>query len=324
MASQRSQTRPTSSKTDPISSSAPKNTPKKPITFSKILELLEIQNPEQGDILRCHGLNKDRSSCRNHVLKALSSEIASIVRNLANSWHRSPSTLTLLGDLSKLVMCRRFHQGQASSKCSEWESKLPLTPSGRGCGLKTNGGRSRYVQSTCHDVRTSDPVSSKSPTVASTVPLSSTSHDRRQLRSQTSRVQPSETTDNTKVPTKARNNATASTSVPLGSDLPTPVSQRTRSKAQATSPSPASQATTTTFEPYTKTLPSLPVATRKLISKIQASISSNEQKSGWVYGFKRPNCSLIKIGTTTKTPRERLDTIGSNCNYTPELVSVLV
>jgi len=61
-------------------------------------------------------------------------------------------------------------------------------------------------------------------------------------------------------------------------------------------------------------------AAQHVMEKIKQRISKAETASGFVYGFRRPGCDLIKIGMTTKTVAERLRAIGTQCNYTPTVV----
>jgi hypothetical protein len=56
------------------------------------------------------------------------------------------------------------------------------------------------------------------------------------------------------------------------------------------------------------------------MEKIKEKITKAEFAAGFVYGFRRPGCDLIKIGMTTKTVAERLRTIGARCHYTPTVV----
>jgi hypothetical protein len=56
------------------------------------------------------------------------------------------------------------------------------------------------------------------------------------------------------------------------------------------------------------------------MEKIMEKISKAEFAPGFVYGFRRSGCPLIKIGTTNKSVAERLRAIGTRCNYTPTVV----
>ncbi|KAI1416076.1 hypothetical protein F5Y13DRAFT_206101 [Hypoxylon sp. FL1857] len=94
--------------------------PQWPKTPNDVRHLLNIQH---GDMLRCHGRAKHKSSCGNWLSKATVAEITELTRSIATSGSVTRRVLEILKDLASAVMCRRWHQ-EGGLKAQLWEQQL--------------------------------------------------------------------------------------------------------------------------------------------------------------------------------------------------------
>lgn len=101
---------------------------------------------------------------------------------------------------------------------------------------------------------------------------------------------------------------------------PSPLLRRTRAHAKADPNTPSkTPARICLFECLVSTR-SKRAAAEYLMKKIEEKISVGEVDDGYVYGFRRPDCELIKIGFTTTSTERRMRDIERDCKYPPQLV----
>ncbi|KAI2466648.1 hypothetical protein F4781DRAFT_404978 [Annulohypoxylon bovei var. microspora] len=92
-----------------------------PDTSIAIRHLLDIQH---GDTLKCHNRLSNKSMCRNPLSKATVIKITELTQSIASNKSIDHHVLELLKELASAVMCKRWHQDEASSKAQLWEKKL--------------------------------------------------------------------------------------------------------------------------------------------------------------------------------------------------------
>jgi hypothetical protein len=310
-------TRPTTPSPRPTTPSPRPSTPKRPPRRISAAEVLEQLGVTVGKSVKCHGRGKKSDHCGNWISKSNGARITAISRELAGDWRLSNTVLKLLEELSSLVLCGRWHQDQAPLKFKEWTAIIkskeaarepqpssspinPRTPTRQSAQYPANDTPETQMSS----VWTS-PRRSRSPLSTATTPNSTHSAGRTST--------PSPLDREPRQPKFERHQDQSYVS-------PTPISSRTRS---TTKDRPYQTARPTfkssTFEPFS-TVKSPLKAAEHVRAKIRQKISPQELPSGFVYGFRRPGCDLIKIGTTTKTVAKRLGSIASQCKYTPNVV----
>lgn len=302
---------------------APRPTPKLPtpkppvlrITSTEVLEQLGITT---GIRTPCHGRQQRGGGCGNWINKGNGERITSIARVLAEDLSLSSTALKLLEELSGLVMCLRWHQDQAPLKLKDWttlikskEASANASQTNKVTAAPRTPPRqlSRYREIETPETNVSalwtSPRQSRSPESAATTPDSSPSLGRTTIRP------PIENSLHQPVFGRLRDQSSPTTS---------PTSTRTRAAVRDSRNGPTTLASdSSAFEPL-PTAKSPLEAARHVMEKIKEKISKAEFASGFVYGFRRPGCDLIKIGYTTKTAAERLRAIGRQCKYTPSLV----
>lgn len=285
------------------------------ILVSEVLEQLKIA---VGQRTKCHGRGKSFDDCENWINKSNGERIVAISRELAEDWSLSSKVLKLLEELSKLVMCRRWHQDQSPSKLEDWTAVIKAKEASREtpqANKTTNSPHtptrrsSRYSPVETPETQTSSlwtsPRRSRSLESTATTPSSNLSWGR------------------TIIHLPLNGELSRSSNADLRREescvSPTPISSRTRSMTQGANRSAALVCDSRAFEPFSTVKSSLKAATY-VMEKIAEKISPAEFPAGFVYGFRRPGCDLIKIGTTTTTVAQRMRGIGTQCKYTPIVV----
>lgn len=68
--------------------------------------------------------------CRNSLSKVTMEELNTLIPTLINLLKKAGDGIeALLHKISSLVMCKRYHQGQAAGKCKTWIERLPTRDS---------------------------------------------------------------------------------------------------------------------------------------------------------------------------------------------------
>lgn len=275
------------------------------ITAVEVLERLGITTKSP---IQCHGRGKRIDHCGNWISRSNGERIGVISRELAGDWCLSNTVLKVLEELSGLVMCQLWHQDQAPSKLKEWITIMEY---------KEASKKPQFYNSAVHPqtpIRQSTRYSTIDTPETQTSPVwTSPRRSRTPLSTATTPDSILPSGSPTHPLTGARHREQSCVS-------PTPISSRTRSNINNGPDQSAASATNSfSFEPLSTTKSPLKAA-EYVMEKIKEKISTRELLSGFVYGFRRPGCDLIKIGTTTTKVAERMRRIATQCNYTPIVV----
>jgi hypothetical protein len=280
-----------------------------------------------GSTFRCHGQTKTAAQCTNWISRKNGDRISAISRELAEDWRHSSKLLELLEELSGLIMCRRYHQDQARVKLNEWEkivesmSAPDESPQAHNAPPPRTPTRESRILSRVPATVDKAETAETPETISSSVWTSP-----RQLWSPMSNVTtPSSGLDTPSTP-ESLPASDRSIRREIGrqrEDLntsPTPIARRTRSITERNLAGPSVPVETrAVFKPITTYKSPLQTA-EYVMEKITAKISANEKAAGFVYGYRRSGCELIKIGTTTRTVAQRMSEIRRECRYESKVV----
>jgi hypothetical protein len=277
-----------------------------PHTPDAVLERLGITI---GTDAKCHGLTVRGAHCTYPIRRSNRERIITIANSLARDWSPSNAARDLLEELSGLIMCVRFHRDQAPTKLMHWTALLNSDP---------DQPPRIAVRTTTDPYIPPRPVRQRSYLDETQRIAGMPRTPSRRLQSPVSVVTTPERRFNPHNSIRSTD-SNESTAVQRIQTSDSPVSSRTRpSTTGQYDPTPILDPVHN-FEPLTTVKTPIQVA-RYVMAKIEDRISPAEKPSGFVYGFRRPGCDLIKIGVTNKTVYERINTIGRSCKYNPIVV----
>jgi hypothetical protein len=85
-----------------------------------------IQAIHSGKKLTCFGKSSKGEQCGNRLSISTRATLAKLFENIVELLKDAGSGVeTLLEEASSLVMCVRFHQGEAAAKFEEWTKRIP-------------------------------------------------------------------------------------------------------------------------------------------------------------------------------------------------------
>ena len=328
----------------PSRTSTQQTRPKAVITSSILRKILEI---DDGDRIECHGhttSTKDERRCTYKLAEKSVARIATILDELATDCGLSSCKQEvdrLLEELSGLVLCRRYHQDQASEKFEQWVGKIEgivnqndedTTNSGRDEALAAPSTPKRQLRPrpslSTPETYNDSPESSVS-SVWSRSPQSQVTTPDTSPRPPTSR----DLYENS--PLSAKTGSTHHVLPPLDdSDIENSISHsqpeiKLERQLFTAPPIPTRRSTLRShhIEPFQPTistfLPFRPQTPQKMLTAlcdvIQRPLSEQDQRLGYIYGFQREGSSYIKIGVS-KDIKRRMKEWFHTCRYEPKVV----
>jgi hypothetical protein len=268
---------------------------------------------------QCHGKSQNGNGCRNTISKGSISEILAIKSEIEKVLDTPENALEILKKLATLIMCRRSHQDQAASRVESWIGLIrrrnealragqtvrypspPQTPT-RNLGM--------YRRLHTSDLEESDADTPES--------IESFWSSNRQNQSPESIAT---TPEHGPFPEDNSNSPLAQKQTRRGSKYftsgPTATAPQMQTKSMTVAEPPSPSPSPSIFKPLKNCPKSAPEALSALLETLNAPLSPTDLKPGYIYGFRRVGCDLIKIGRAASV-EERLKEWGTQCRYVPQ------
>jgi hypothetical protein len=111
------------------------------VSMSLEEELQALQKAlSSGSTFTCHGKPTKGTQCGNPLSKPTKTKLDALIRRIIELLKNAGEGIEkLLEELSSLVMCVRYHQGQAPDKCNAWVKRIPVS---KCTDLQEEGGKS--------------------------------------------------------------------------------------------------------------------------------------------------------------------------------------
>jgi hypothetical protein len=291
-----------------------------PPTKSDIRKELNI---EDARMHLCQGMDSKGVRCTNSISTENRESASAIIDVVTNCRDSSPATRDNLMVVAELLMCQKYHQGQATEKAESWFKRIQkLFPPATPPEPRLSGSRPLDATKPSTTPQPSTPPSTRTsnqnpeipePSISSNWSRASSTKVRTSITSPQSGRQFDAADSPHRSPDLTRSAITATNtgdSEPLRVAHQRVTRSTTRQYERGYLPPEPAPSRFVPFHSPSKENTFL----KDLHTKVTSPLTTTQKKSGYIYGFQRVGANYIKIGYTCDTVQSRVQIWERQCN----------